>query len=216
MKWLHPGDNPGMRTQISMLVTSSVIFCSVTASATGLEQLTAFLAEARTVQGGFNQTVISKSGRKPQQSSGTFSLQRPGKFRWIYDKPYAQVLVSDGETLWSYDPDLNQVVTRKLGKSLGSSPAALLAGGNLDSNFELKEGGAGDGLEWVDATPKAKDASFQQVRIGLKNRLPQAMEINDNFGQTTQLRFTRLESNRPLAAEQFRFIPPKGADVIGE
>jgi outer membrane lipoprotein carrier protein len=186
------------------------------AQASGLAQLKAFLADAHTAQGAFNQTVVAKSGRKPQQSSGTFSLQRPGKFRWVYDKPYPQVLVSDGDKFWSYDPDLNQVTTKRLGKALGASPAALLAGEGLDRNFELKEAGSEGGVEFVDATPKVQDASFQHVRIGLAGNLPRSMEIKDNFGQTTLLVFTRFQANANVPADQFRFVPPKGADVVGE
>ncbi|MCK9285432.1 MAG: outer membrane lipoprotein chaperone LolA [Rhodocyclaceae bacterium] len=205
-----------MHRAIRLVLFCIFPFLALAAEASGLDQINAFIAETRTAQGSFSQTVVAKSGRKPKQSSGTFALHRPGKFRWSYDKPYPQLLVSDGETFWSYDPDLNQVVTRKLGKSLGASPAALLAGGDLESSFELKDGGNADGLEWVEATPRAQDASFQKVRIGLKNRLPQAMEINDNFGQTTLLRFTRFEPNSALAPGLFRFAVPKGADVVGE
>lgn len=165
--------------------------------------------------------MIGKAGKKPKQSSGSFLIQRPGKFRWSYDKPYPQLLVSDGERLWSFDPDLNQVVIKKVGQALGASPAALLAGESLERNFELREGAANGqgqepGLEFVEATPRAQDASFQKVRIGLKDRLPRTMEIQDNFGQTTVLRFSRFEPNPPVAAAQFRFTPPKGADVVGE
>ena len=191
-------------------------FWATSAGASGLEQLNAFLSEVHAVKGGFEQAVIARAGRKPQHSSGSFMVQRPGKFRWSYDKPYPQLLVSDGETLWSYDPDLNQVVSRKLGASLGSSPAALLAGSGLEKNFELLEGGERDGLEWVDASPRAKDATFEKVRIGLRDRLPQAMEIRDSFGQTTRLRFTHIEVNPALAAGVFRFVPPRGTDVVGE
>ena len=186
------------------------------ANAGGLDQLKSFLASTQAAQGNFVQVVTAKSGRKPQQSSGTFAFQRPGKFRWTYDKPYPQLLVSDGDRFWSYDPDLNQVVVKKLGKALGASPAALLAGDSLEKNFDLKEAGSEQGMDFVDATPKAQDASFQRVRIGLSDNMPAVMEIHDNFGQTTILRFTRFQSNPALNAGQFRFSPPKGADVVGE
>lgn len=194
----------------------AVAFAAATAQAAGLDQLKAFLAEAHTAQGTFTQTVLAKSGRKPQQSAGSFALQRPGKFRWIYDKPYPQTLVSDGDKFWSFDPDLNQVTVKKLGKALGASPAALLAGEGLDRNFDLVEGGAEGSLEFVEATPKSQDASFQRVRIGLTGNVPQTMEIHDNFGQTTVLRFTRFQVNPALGAGTFHFVPPKGADVVGE
>jgi outer membrane lipoprotein carrier protein len=186
------------------------------AFASGLDQLKAFLDGSRTASGTFLQSVVGKSGRKPQQSAGSFALMRPGKFRWRYDKPYQQLLVSDGEKLWSFDPDLNQVTVKKLGKALGSSPAALLAGGDLEAHFTLKDAGESQGIEMVDATPMAADGTFERVRIGFKDNLPRVMEIRDNFGQVTTLIFSSFRSNPTLAKDEFHFTPPKGADVVGE
>jgi outer membrane lipoprotein carrier protein len=184
--------------------------------AAGLDQLKSFLDTNRSARGVFTQTVIAKSGRKPQESAGIFALQRPGKFRWSYEKPYKQLLVSDGEKLWSYDPDLNQVAVKKLGSAFGSSPAALLAGQDLGKYFVLKEGTAADGIEVVEATPKGGDASFERVKIGFAANQPVNMEIHDSFGQVTVLRFTRFEANPVLPAALFRFVAPAGADVVGE
>jgi outer membrane lipoprotein carrier protein len=189
---------------------------STSASANGLDQLKSYLNTAHAARGEFTQTVIARSGRKPQQSSGSFAFQRPGKFRWIYEKPYAQLLVSDGEKFWSYDQDLNQVAVKKIGQALGATPAALLAGESLDKNFVLKDAGESDGIAFVEATPKTQDATFERIRIGLVGNQPRVMEIHDNFGQITLLRFTRFVSNPDLAADLFRFVPPKGADVAGE
>lgn len=203
-----------MRKHFSLLLCGLLL--SSAACASGLGQLRAFLETTKSARGVFVQSVAGKSGRKPQQSTGSFSLQRPGKFRWHYERPYAQLLVSDGEKLWSFDPDLNQVTVRKLGKALGSSPAALLSGGDLEQNFVLTDAGEGEGFEMVDATPKAADGTFERVRIGLKDNLPRMMEIRDNFGQVTTLLFTEFHSNPPLGKDQFKFTPPKGADVVGE
>jgi len=188
------------------------------AEASGLEQLHTFLSGTKSGKAEFSQMVTARSGAKaPQMSSGSFLFSRPGKFRWAYDKPYTQLIVSDGEKLWSYDKDLNQVTVKKLGQALGGSPAALLAGDNaLEKNFTLKDAGDANGMEWVEATPKAADSSFAQVRIGLKDSLPKLMEISDNFGQTTHLIFDRFTRNPALEASTFRFTPPKGADVVGE
>ena len=188
----------------------------VPVQASGLDQLKSFLETNRSARGVFEQTVIAKSGRKPQQSAGIFALQRPGKFRWSYEKPYKQLLVSDGNKLWSYDPDLNQVAVKKLGSAFGASPAALLAGQDLDKHFELKEGPAADGIEFVEATPKGGDASFERVKIGFTANRPVTMEIHDSFGQVTVLRFTRFEANPALPAGLFRFVAPAGADVVGD
>ena len=184
--------------------------------ASGLDQLHAYFGNASAARGEFSQTVFARSGKKPQHSSGSFAFQKPGKFRWSYEKPYAQLLVSDGDRFWSYDRDLNQVSVTKIGQALGATPAALLAGESLNKNFTLKDDGASDGMEFVAATPKAQDASFGSIRIGLVDQLTRVMEIHDNFGQVTLLRFTRFVSNPDFPAGTFHFVPPKGADVAGE
>ncbi len=209
-----------------------ILLCGLTfsglAAAGGLDQLKAFWTDTQSAQGSFAQSVVGKSGRKPQNSTGQFAFSRPGKLRWTYEKPYALLLVADGERLWSYDADLNQVSVSKMDKALGATPAALLTGESLDKHFILTEvgrieganvgGGASglEGLEVVDAVPKASDGAFARVRIGLRDNLPRLMEVRDNFGQTTTLVFTVIQSNPRLPRETFRFVPPRGADVIGE
>jgi outer membrane lipoprotein carrier protein len=205
-----------MTNFLRILCIASAVGFLTPAWASGLGQLKSFLETNRSARGVFTQTVIAKSGRKPQESAGIFALQRPGKFRWSYEKPYKQLLVSDGSKLWSYDPDLNQVAVKKLGTAFGSSPAALLAGKDLDKHFELKEGTAADGIEFVEATPKGGDASFERVKIGFAANQPVSMEIHDSFGQVTVLRFTGFEANPALPAVLFRFVAPAGADVVGE
>jgi outer membrane lipoprotein carrier protein len=195
----------------------AMLFAAGSVHADGLAQLKQFMDGTRTARGSFSQQVFSKSGRKPQAASGTFAFSRPGKFRWTYEKPYAQLLVGDGSKLWAYDQELNQVTTKKLGQALGSTPAAILAGDNsLDRNFVLKDAGSADGLEWIEATPKAEDSSFERIRMGFAGGQLKAMLLNDNFGQTTSLLFGQIERNPSLDAGLFRFTPPKGADVVGE
>ena len=187
------------------------------AHASAIEQLKAFVAGAKSGRTTFKQVVTSKGPRGTNESSGTFAFQRPGKFRWVYEKPYEQLIVGDGEKLWIYDRDLNQVIVRKLDAALGSSPAALLSGDNaLEQNFDLADAGMHDGLEWVDAKPKAADTGFERVRIGFKDNQPRAMELRDTFGNVTTLTFGAFERNAQLDPAQFRFTPPKGADVVGE
>lgn len=182
-----------------------------------LDQLKAFLDGTRSARAVFAQTVASKSGRQAQKASGTMEFARPGRFRWTYDKPYYQLIVGDGERLWVYDRDLNQVTVKKLGQALGASPAALLAGDNeLERNFDLRDDGRSEGLDWIEATPKGADASFERVRIGFQGNLPRVMELRDSFGQTTTLLFNQFERNPALDAGLFRFTPPAGADVVGE
>jgi len=189
----------------------------VLASAAAIEQLHQFLDGTKTAKAIFSQKVITKTGRAGQSASGTMSFLRPGKFRWQYTKPYDQLIVADGSKLWSFDKELNQVVIKPMSQALGSTPAALLAGSNdIQKNFTLKEDGTSEGLEWLEATPRSKDAGFERVRIGLKGNLPQSMEVHDNFGQTTVLLFSNFERNPALPADAFVFTPPKGADVVGE
>jgi outer membrane lipoprotein carrier protein len=192
------------------------LFTSALSWASGVEEFRSFLGTVKTVQGSFTQTVISKPGRKPQLSSGYFAVSHPGKFRWSYEKPFRQLLVSDGKKMWNYDPDMNQVSIRRLDHTLGSSPAALLAGDNIETNFTLREAGTSDGFQFIEAVPRDKDSTFERIRVGLSDQLPRVLEVRDNFGQITTLRLHEIEMNPVLPSELFRFIPPKGTDVIGE
>ncbi len=206
-----------VRTHSLRLLAAALLFAAGTVQADSLAQLKQFMDGTRSARGSFTQQVFSKSGRKPQQASGTFAFSRPGKFRWTYEKPYAQLLVGDGSKLWAWDQELNQVTTKKLGQALGSTPAAILAGDNaLEKNFTLKDDGAADGLEWVEARPKADDSSFERIRMGFSGGQLKAMVLHDNFGQTTSLNFLQMERNPSLDGGLFRFVPPKGADVVGD
>lgn len=187
------------------------------AHASALAQFKSFAASTKAARGEFTQRQVKKTegGKSAAPSTGTFVFARPGKFIWTYVKPYEQLLQADGTDLFIYDKDLNQVTVKKLGDALGSSPAAILFGSNdLEKNFTLSEAGTRDGLEWLNAAPKAKDSQFQQISIGLKNGTPAAMELRDSFGQTSLLSFTKFEKNPSLGAEQFKFVVPKGADVF--
>ena len=188
-----------------------------TATASGLDQLHAFLEGTQSAQGSFQQVVVNKDKRTTQTTAGTFAFQRPGKFRWTYDKPFDQVIVGDGEKVWVYDRDLNQVIVRKLDAALGATPAALLAGDNaLERNFTLVAGGEGEGVQYVDATPKSAESQFTRIRLGFADNLPRRMQLTDAFGQTTERTFADMQRNPKLAVETFRFTPPKGADVVGQ
>lgn len=195
-------------------------FCLIaaqTASAAAVDKLHRFLESTKTVRADFAQIVVAKNGRKPQQSTGVMMFSRPGKFRWQIEKPYSQLLVGDGDKVWIYDPDLRQVTAKKVGATLGGTPAALLAGDNaLDKNFTLREIGEREGMDWLEATPKSQDSGFEKIRLGFAGNDLKAMELFDNFGQTTSLLFSHLERNPSLAPSLFRFTPPAGVDVIGD
>ena len=198
---------------------AALLAMPLAAHASALDQFKAFVAGTRSAKGEFSQRVVRSDGaakaRPGAVSSGSFMFSRPGKFIWTYQKPYEQVLQADGEKLYIYDKDLNQVTVKKLGNALGSSPAAILFGSNdLEQNFTLKDGGSKDGLEWLNATPKTQDTTFDSIAIGLRNGVPEAMELRDSFGQVSLLHFTRFEKNPALTATQFRFVVPKGADVF--
>lgn len=210
----------GMFGRLHISVIAAALLCApLWAHASALAQFKTFVSGTQSAQGEFTQRLVksdSKSGAKVSApSTGTFSFARPGKFVWTYEKPYQQVLQADGEKLYIYDQDLNQVTVRKLGNALGSSPAAILFGSNdLEKNFTLKEAGEKDGMEWLEATPKTKDTTFEKIGIGLKNGLPQAMELHDSFGQVSLLWFGKFEKNPPMSASHFKFVVPKGADVF--
>ena len=187
------------------------------AHAGAIDKLHGFLETTKTLRADFAQLVVAKNGKKPQASSGVMMISRPGKFRWQIDKPYEQLLVGDGDKVWIYDADLRQVSVKKFDAALGSTPAALLVGGNtLDKNFTLREAGERDGLEWLEALPKGSDSGFEKLRLGFSGNELKAMELFDNFGQTTALAFMRIERNVPIAPALFHFTPPAGVDVIGE
>ena len=190
------------------------------AHAGAIDKLHRFLETTKTLRADFAQIVVAKNGKKPQQSAGVMMISRPGKFRWQITKPYAQLLVGDGEKVWIFDEDLRQVSVKKFDAALGSTPAALLVGGNsgnsLDKNFTLREAGEHDGLEWLEAIPKGSDSGFEKLQLGFAGNDLKAMELADNFGQTTSLLFARIERNVSLAPSLFHFTPPVGVDVIGE
>jgi outer membrane lipoprotein carrier protein len=186
------------------------------AQAASIERFQSYLRTTQAAKADFQQKVYDKNGKVVQESRGSFSFLRPGRFRWAYVKP-PQLIVGDGERVWIHDADLNQVTVRRVSRVLGATPAALLAGASdLDKSFELVEAGTKDGLEWLEAKPREKESGFERVRLGLSVSGVEAMELLDHFGQTTVLRFTNMVRNPQFDAGTFRFTPPKGVDVLGE
>jgi outer membrane lipoprotein carrier protein len=182
-----------------------------------VQVLKAFFQNSTSMRAHFQQTVVDSLGRKVQEVTGSMQLQRPGLFRWDYDKPYVQQIVGDGTRVWLYDPDLNQVTVRPLNKVLGSSPAALLAGSKeIDKAFDLKSVGKQGELSWVEAIPKEKENGFERIVLGFKGNMLHEMEMRDSFGQVTVIEFSKQELNPKLDAKNFRFSPPEGADVLSE
>jgi outer membrane lipoprotein carrier protein len=202
--------------------TFLIASCAYSAWASGLESLESFIKSVKTGRSDFTQVVTSpaKDGQaaRSKTSSGTFEFARPSRFKFIYKKPFEQTIVADGQTLWLYDLDLNQVTARKQAATLDSTPAALIASAadlkSLEAHFVLQNAADQDGLEWVLAQPKGKDTSLQSVRVGFKGGEFSRLEILDSFGQKSVMSFQSFQANVPLAEVTFQFKPPAGADVI--
>jgi outer membrane lipoprotein carrier protein len=190
----------------------------ISAHAGAIEKLKSFIAATHSARANFTQDVLDQNGKRIQGASGIMEFQRPGKFRWTYQKPYKQLIVGDGSRFWLYDVDLNQVTVKKLDAALGNSPAALLSGSNeIERGFNLAESGNREGLDWLQATPKGRDSSFEKILMGFNAQSELVMmELNDMFGHMTVLRFSSLQRNPKIPEQQFRFTPPKGADVLSE
>jgi outer membrane lipoprotein carrier protein len=200
-----------------VIVTALCAGASVCAQASAIDRLHSFIEDTKTLRAAFTQAVLDKDGKRLQESSGTLALARPGKFRWNYEKPYQQLIVGDGKKVWIYDSDLNQVTVRKLDAALGSTPAALLAGSNeIERAFTLVAQSDADGLQWLEATPKAADSTFATVRMGFDAKGLSRMQLRDHFSHTTMITLSKSERNVSLPPDLFKFTAPKGADVIGD
>lgn len=198
-----------------LLVALAVSAWPAAASATAYAEFQAFIKNTRSARGDFRQQVLHPSGRVIETMEGSFAFSRPGRFRWEVRKPYEQLLVADGEQLHFYDRDLNQVTIRKLGDAIASTPAAILFGNEaLDRDFLFSEAGEHEGLLWLEAQPRSREAGVERIIIGLKAGIPQAMDVVDAFGRTSRFSFRMLERNSPIDATLFGFRAPAGADVI--
>ena len=219
---------------LKSVLTLTMVVVSVAAGAqdqgdAGLKDLENFVKNTKSGRAAFTQVVTSpaKDGQTPKTktSSGTFEFLRPNRFKFLYKKPFEQAIVSDGQTLWLHDLDLNQVTARKLAQVLNGTPAAVIAAAadlkGLQADFTLtavpEKPGLKDGLQWVQAVPKTKDGQLQSIVVGLKttgNGIElAALEILDSFGQRSVMTFSQFEVNPALAAASFQFKPPAGADV---
>ena len=202
---------PRLVALVSVLAMS---LASVPARADAVDTLRDFIRDVKSGRAQFTQTVTSPDGAKKKTSSGSFEFSRPNRFRFAYAKPFEQLIVADGQKVWIYDADLNQASSRKFSSALGATPAALLAGGSLDKDFDLAPLPEKDGLAWVQATPKVKEGSFKSVRVGFRGKELAAVEIVDAFDQRSLLQFSQFAAGVSFGADAFRFTPPAGADVI--
>lgn len=195
-----------------MLMLLAIAGGACAAQSTALQS---FYNKVDTLQAHFQQTMVDEDGTVVQKASGSFLLQRPGKFRWEYDTPYQQIIVSDGDMFRFYDVDLAQVTVRSIGTALQSTPAALLTGGAaLDKQFKITVEGAHDGLNWIRLLPKASDSDFKEIRMGLLNGVPRRMQMHDQLGQTTNIKFSDITVNESIPASAFKLEVPNNVDIV--
>ena len=202
-----------MRRRALLLATLLGLAVSGAARADALDSLKAFVADVKTGRAAFTQVVTSADGAKQRRSTGSFEFSRPNRFRFVYQKPYAQTVVGDGDRVWIYDPDLNQVSSRRTGDALANTPAALIVSNDIDKVFTLADQPSKDGIDWVLATPRQAEGTVRALRIGFKGHALAQLQIDDSFGQKSMIVFNAFEPNAKLAADTFVFVPPQGADV---
>ncbi len=202
---------------ISRLLFVLCLILSLSANATGLERIKEYFQNIQSASADFHQVVTDKQGHKTQDVTGVMQLQKPNKFRWDYNKPFVQQIIGDGEKIWLFDPELNQVTVRSFTKAAGSSPAALLAGGKeMERSFVIKDASRKGTLEWVLAVPKIGETGFERLFLGFKGDALMEMELHDSFGNRTAIQFINVARNPKLSADLFKFTPPRDADVLGE
>lgn len=202
---------------MSYAVTVLLLLMSASTYADGLGDLQRFYSEIRSYSASFEQVVVDENLKLLEASSGEFSIERPGKFRWHYTKPSEQLIIGNGRQVWIYDVELEQITHRTSDAAVSQTPAMLLSGkGNLDDSFILEDAGQRDGLDWVRMIPKSKDSGFTDIRIGFSQGKMQLLEMKDNFGQSTRMSFMNIKENIDIPEEIFTFIPPSGVDIIEE
>lgn len=198
-----------------LLFVGVPIFGSVLAS-DAIQRLDKFFAEVNSFQGQFIQIVYDENGEVIQEAEGDVALDKPGKFRWQYTQPYPQLILADGEYLWIYDEELLQASAKPIDTALGNAPIMLLTNVRpLEDDFDIKDAGIKEGLNWVELTPLVQDTEFHKIHIGLDEQGVKKMELQDHFSQKTVIEFTNLKTNVAFAPDQFKFIAAEGVDVVG-
>jgi len=202
------------KTTLAALLGLAAMAHQGPAQADALDTLQQFSREVKSGRAEFTQTVTSPDGARKKVSTGSFEFSRPNRFRFAYKKPFEQLIVSDGKTVWLYDVDLNQVSIRPYDQALGATPAALLSGAGLERDFVLSAQPQRDGLEWVRALPKVKGGNIESVQIGFKGHALAALELLDAFGQRSLMQFGEVATNVAIGEANFKLVPPKGAEVV--
>lgn len=208
-----------IRQALVALCVAACLFVATVAEAAkvgeGRRKLDQYLADFVTLQASFQQVLRNEKGTTIETAEGKVYLRRPGRFRWDYETPYVQSIVADGEKVWIYDKELEQVTVKPLQVAIGNSPALLLGGKiDIDKQFQVAELGHSKGLQWVGLKPTAKDTQYSDIRLGFEGKALRQMELYDNLGQTTQIEFRGEKRDPALDPALFVFTPPKGVDVI--
>lgn len=204
-----------MRIRSSLLAVA-LLLAAQGAQAGARDQLQAFTKGLKGLDGQFTQQVFDPRGKQKERSTGRVAVSAPRLFRWEYAKPYPQVIVADGKTVWVYDPDLQQASKRPQGAEEASSPLAILLDpARLDRDFVVQEDGTRDGVEWMKLTPRTGEAAFKTARLGFAKGGLSRMEYVDALGQRTVIGFGPWKRNPAFAKNTFVFVPAKGVDVIG-
>ena len=199
------------------LTISLVASPAISAEGNPVQQLKSYLSATRSLTADFKQVLIDEAGNPGAASYGVFYLQRPGKFRWDYLKPFQQQIISTSGKVWFYDTDLEQVTVKKLDEQVGSTPALLLSGDvPLEENYSMEQQGTEGDLQWIRLVPKNQDSSFKYLLIGLEKGALSGMELSDNFGQLTRIYFSNIKHNTSINQSLFEFKAPKGVDVFSE
>ncbi len=207
-----------MKILLKSLLVLAALSVSTLALANGREQLAGFTKNLKGLDGRFEQRVYDPNGRQTEVATGSVRLSAPRQFRWEYQPPSAQLIVADGDRIWIYDADLEQVTVRNQNSAEQASPLALLIDPvELDRQYKVVEAGKADGMEWLELTPKKPDdAPFLKARLGFGPQGLARMELNDTLGQRTVLAFSAWTRNPAFAKNLFRFVPPPGVDVVGD
>ncbi|OUR64922.1 outer membrane lipoprotein carrier protein LolA [Methylophaga sp. 42_25_T18] len=197
---------------ITMLLSYSAM-----AAESASDRLNVFVESVVTFKASFTQTVVDQQGEIIEQAEGLFLLERPGKFRWDYLEPYPQHIVADGQRIWFYDVDLEQVTVKAQLETLADTPATLLSGETRpEDTYILKDIPSDDGLSWVELVPKDVESNFQTVTLAFDEFGLQQMIMRDSFEQRTRLVFSQVAENIELVEDAFVFTPPEGVDVVGD
>ncbi|HIF51211.1 MAG TPA: outer membrane lipoprotein chaperone LolA [Thiotrichaceae bacterium] len=207
-----------MKFKLTALFLFVVFQASSVFAVDSSDPLQEFLSDFKSLQANFSQSLINENGEELERTEGILYMQQPGKFYWLYETPYTQKIISNGEVLWVFDEDLEQLTIREMGDALEQSPAGIILGNSdITEHFILVHMGVIEDHDWIELTPKnTEEAQYNNIRLGFEETILSMMIINDNLGQTTRIDFSDVKKNTELSSTLFEFEIPEGVDVIDE